>query len=249
MEENVNVQAAASADAETIVPQSDFALVQEAPENNIILLGSERYVEITGTPAMRAEMFDAWANFIGEVENPLKTAANYNKGTYAPLNEVLNEIRPKMAKYGFGMVQAPVIEKNIVTITTVITFHNGAMMVFPPMSMTAAKDDPQTLIATVTYARRASLNAIFAVYGENDDDGNAASGVKTTKKTTKKEPSELDGMKQQIVELCRQKTGEGVDREAIYNIIKENNNGNRQPNSIPDVETCQKIIAAINELK
>ena len=227
---------------------SDFDCVRVAdaePENASLLLGSMDYTEIVGTYEMRKEMFAAWAQFVGEVVNPLKTAANYNKGNYAPLDQVLNEIRPKLAEHGFGLMQNPVVDGNKVTITTILTFQNGACIVFPPLSMNAAKDDPQTLIATVTYARRAALNAIFALYGENDDDGNAASG--SGKKKAAK-VSELDKKKQEVVELCRQRIAEGINKDTIYNIIKENNNGNRQPNAIPDVATCDKVIEEINKL-
>ena len=233
---------------ENPVNPSDFDCVRVAdaePENASLLLGSMDYTEIVGTYEMRKEMFAAWAQFVGEVVNPLKTAANYNKGNYAPLDQVLNEIRPKLAEHGFGLMQNPVVDGNKVTITTILTFQNGACIVFPPLSMNAAKDDPQTLIATVTYARRAALNAIFALYGENDDDGNAASG--SGKKKAAK-VSELDKKKQEVVELCRQRIAEGINKDTIYNIIKENNNGNRQPNAIPDVATCDKVIEEINKL-
>lgn len=243
MEETLNLP------NENPVNPSDFDCVRVAdaePENTSLLLGSMDYTEIVGTYEMRKEMFAAWAQFVGEVVNPLKTAANYNKGNYAPLDQVLNEIRPKLAEHGFGLMQNPVVDGNKVTITTILTFQNGACIVFPPLSMNAAKDDPQTLIATVTYARRAALNAIFALYGENDDDGNAASG--SGKKKAAK-VSELDKKKQEVVELCRQRIAEGINKDTIYNIIKENNNGNRQPNAIPDVATCDKVIEEINKLQ
>lgn len=242
MEETLNLP------NENPVNPSDFDCVRVAdakPENASLLLGLMDYTEIVGTYEMRKEMFAAWAQFVGEVVNPLKTAANYNKGNYAPLDQVLNEIRPKLAEHGFGLMQNPVVDGNKVTITTILTFQNGACIVFPPLSMNATKDDPQTLIATVTYARRAALNAIFALYGENDDDGNAASG--SGKKKAAK-VSELDKKKQEVVELCRQRIAEGINKDTIYNIIKENNNGNRQPNAIPDVVTCDKVIEEINKL-
>lgn len=242
MEETLNLP------NENPVNPSDFDCVRVAdakPENASLLLGLMDYTEIVGTYEMRKEMFAAWAQFVGEVVNPLKTAANYNKGNYAPLDQVLNEIRPKLAEHGFGLMQNPVVDGNKVTITTILTFQNGACIVFPPLSMNAAKDDPQTLIATVTYARRAALNAIFALYGENDDDGNAASG--SGKKKAAK-VSELAKKKQEVVELCRQRIAEGINKDTIYNIIKENNNGNRQPNAIPDVVTCDKVIEEINKL-
>lgn len=243
MEETLNLP------NENPINPSDFDCVRVAdaePENASLLLGSMDYTEIVGTYEMRKEMFAAWAQFVGEVVNPLKTAANYNKGNYAPLDQVLNEIRPKLAEHGFGLMQNPVVDGNKVTITTILTFQNGACIVFPPLSMNAAKDEPQPLIATVTYARRAALNAIFALYGENDDDGNAASG--SGKKKAAK-VSELDKKKQEVVELCRQRIAEGINKDTIYNIIKENNNGNRQPNAIPDVATCEKVIEEINKIQ
>ena len=242
-EENINMLADHPADYSG---QDDIIDPDKAPEDESLCLGCLNYIEIVGTYEMRKEMFAAWAQFVGEVANPLKTAANYNKGNYAPLDQVLNEIRPKLAEHGFGLMQSPVVNGNKVTITTVLTFQNGACMVFPQLSMNAAKDDPQTLIATVTYARRAALNAIFALYGENDDDGNAASG--SGKKKAAK-VSELDKKKQEVVELCRQRIAEGINKDTIYNIIKENNNGNRQPNAIPDVATCDKVIEEINKLQ
>lgn len=82
-------------------------------------------------------------------------------------------------------------------------------------------------------------------------DGNAASGAKQQKgKAIKKtDLSELDIAKQDIIKLCSQKVRAGMDKELLYNIISEYNNGNRQPNTIPDVETAKTIMAKLKELK
>ena len=216
------------------------------PEDQSLYFGNSDFVDILGSAEQRQEMFAAWSEYIGEVSNPLKTAANYNKGNYAPLDEVLNETRPLLAKHGFGIMQVPVADGNKVSLTTM----NGACMTFPKLTMNAAKDDPQTVIATVTYARRAALNAILAIYGENDDDGNAASGSGKKKGSSSqpKKVSELDKARQNVVELCKKKIDEGFAANVLYDTIKEYNGGNRQPNSIPDVETCDKVITAINSL-
>ena len=220
------------------------------PEDQSLYFGNSDFVDILGSAEQRQEMFAAWSEYIGEVSNPLKTAANYNKGNYAPLDEVLNETRPLLAKHGFGIMQVPVADGNKVSLTTMITFKNRACMTFPKLTMNAAKDDPQTVIATVTYARRSALNAILAIYGENDDDGNAASGSGKKKGSSSqpKKVSELDKARQNVVELCKKKIAEGFAANALYDTIKEYNGGNRQPNSIPDVETCDKVITAINSL-
>ena len=44
-----------------------------------------------------------------------------------------------------------------------------------------------------------------------------------------------------IIELCRAKVADGADRASLYGIIKDNNRGNRQPNSIPDIATADRI--------
>lgn len=220
-------------------------------KNHSMLLGSKEYMEIIGTPKQRQEMFEAWAGFIGEVSNPLKTAANYNKGNYAPLNEVLDETRPLLSKYGFGPMQFPVVAGTKVSITTILFFKNGACWTFPPLTMNAAKDDPQTIIATVTYGRRAALNAILVVYGENDDDGNAASGAKQQKGKAiqKADVSELDIAKQNIIKLCSKKVKEGMDKELLYSIISENNNGSRQPHTIPNMQVANTIMEKLKAVE
>lgn len=245
LEENTNVNLD---DLQESVVSNNKA---DPPENDCIYLGNDSYMEIVGTPEQRQEMFEAWSGFVGEVSNPLKTAANYNKGNYAPLNEVLDETRSLLSKYGFGLMQFPIVAGNKVKITTMLSFKNGACWTFPPLTMNAAKDDPQTIIATVTYGRRAALNAILVIYGENDDDGNAASGAKQQKgKPIKKtDLSELDIAKQDIIRLCSQKVKAGVDKELLYDTIKEYNNGNRQPNAIPDMETAKTIMGKLQELK
>ena len=35
------------------------------------------------------------------------------------------------------------------------------------------------------------------------------------------------------------------DRESLYDVIKNNNNGNRQPNSIKDIQTADKILTIL----
>lgn len=220
-------------------------------ENYSMFVGCKEYMEIIGTPKQRQEMFEAWAGFIGEVSNPLKTAANYNKGNYAPLNEVLDETRPLLSKYGFGLMQYPTVSDLNVSITTMLTFKNGACWTFPSLVMSAAKNDPQTVIATVTYGRRAALNAILAVYGENDDDGNAASGAKQQKGKAiqKADVSELDIAKQNIIKLCSKKVKEGMDKELLYSIISENNNGNRQPHTIPNMQVANTIMEKLKAVE
>lgn len=45
--------------------------------------------------------------------------------------------------------------------------------------MKPVKDDPQAVGSAITYMRRYALGAVLGLNIDNDDDGNAASGVGT----------------------------------------------------------------------
>lgn len=215
------------------------------------LVGNSQYVEIKGTPEQVQEMFDAWSAYCGEVENPLKTAANYNKGNYAPLDEVLSTVKPVLAKHGFGFFQVPKTTEKGVSVSTVITYRNGAYMAFPELEIPVMKPDAQTIIAGTTYARRGSLNAILAIYGENDDDGNAASKGGKKKNPSKPDDgvdAELSAARTSVRQFCTQKVKDGGDKEAMYAIIKKYTGGSNNPMYLKSVEDCEKVKAEINVL-
>lgn len=49
----------------------------------------------------------------------------------------------------------------------------------------------------------------------------------------------------ELILLCKSEIENGTNREELYEIISENNDGMRNPNSIPDIETAEKIINII----
>ena len=52
-------------------------------------------------------------------------------------------------------------------------------------------------------------------------------------------------IKLEIIDVCRKMVADGKDRESLYDVIKNNNNGNRQPNSIKDIQTADKILTIL----
>lgn len=58
------------------------------------------------------------------------------------------------------------------------------------------------------------------------------------------EPSVQDKVKE-IISICRESVQAGGDREALYEIIKKHNNGNRQPNSITDPKVADAILSEL----
>lgn len=60
---------------------------------------------------------------------------------------------------------------------------------------------------------------------------------------------ELTPILSEIVETCKTKIKEGVSRNDVYQVIKENNNGNRNPNSIIDIEVAKIILGLLSGLE
>lgn len=121
-------------------------------------------------------LIKALSLFQGEVQNPKNTANNpYFNSKYAPLQEVLNIVRPLLAKHGLAVTQSPSSDGKSVTITTVLMHESGEWIEFDPIVLNAEKTTPQGIGSAITYGRRYSLSAALGIASEDDDDGNEAS--------------------------------------------------------------------------
>lgn len=117
----------------------------------------------------------ALAKFQGEVKNPSNTATNpFFHSKYAPLETVLNTVRPLLSKHGLSIVQAPSTSEGYIDITTTLIHESGEYMEFPPLSLKMDKVTAQGAGSSITYARRYALSAILGISSEDDDDGNIA---------------------------------------------------------------------------
>lgn len=144
----------------------------------------------------------ALSKFQGEVKNPSNTATNpYFKSKYAPLETVLNTVRPILSKYGLSIIQSPIAEDGMVGVTTLLLHESGEYMEFPPVMLKMDKQTAQGAGSAITYARRYSLSAIVGISSEDDDDGNHAeetnvkstmtSNANTSEIKTNRKPSSL----------------------------------------------------------
>jgi hypothetical protein len=122
------------------------------------------------------EIATALCKFQAEVKNPSNSAVNpFFKSKYAPLNEILNDVRPLLAKHGLSVLQMPSSDGQDVIVTTLLMHTSGEWIESCPLTMRPVKNDPQGIGSTITYGRRYALSAILGISSEDDDDGNEAS--------------------------------------------------------------------------
>lgn len=129
----------------------------------------------------------ALSKFQGEVKNPPNSANNpFFKSKYAPLDVVINTIKPVLAKYGLSYIQMPGGDGEHVTCSTILMCE-GEWLESDVLVLKADKITAQGAGGAITYARRYQLTAILGLAGEEDDDGNAATyGDKGFTKNTSK---------------------------------------------------------------
>lgn len=126
----------------------------------------------------------ALAKFQGEVENPTNSrtvSTGKFSYKYAPLDEVLNLIRPLLSKHGLSVIQVPVANDGLVGVSTTLIHESGEYIEFAPILVKMDKVSAQGAGSAITYARRYALSSILGISSEDDDDGNSI------EPTTKKE--------------------------------------------------------------
>jgi hypothetical protein len=123
------------------------------------------------------ELFAALADAQFQIENASKNAANpHFRSRYADLAEVLNTVRPVLAKHGLSVMQSTAFDGAMVFVETVLA-HSSGGSVSSTASCVPAKTDAQGVGAATTYLRRYALAAIAGV-AQEDDDGNGAAHSK-----------------------------------------------------------------------
>jgi hypothetical protein len=111
--------------------------------------------------------------FDAEMEKICKTATNpFFKNAYAPLPEILSEIKEPLQKAGLTVKQFPTGEHEL---TTLIMHYESGEFIQSAYVMKPAKDDPQGEGSRITYQRRYALGAALGLNIDEDDDGNKAS--------------------------------------------------------------------------
>ena len=165
------------------------------------------------------ELSKALSKFQGEVKNPANTAVNpFFKSKYAPLETVLNAVRPILSKHGLSIIQAPSSEGEYVSITTTLLHESGEWIEFAPLNLKTDKNTAQGAGSAITYARRYAISAILGIASEEDDDGNNA---EPTKKETKEKKTNGSITDNQINRLYAIAGSKGIDANTVKASIKQ----------------------------
>lgn len=138
----------------------------------------------------------ALVEFQKVVKNPENAADNpFFKSKYAQLAPTLTVVRPLMAQFGLSHIQFPVTltTDGKVGIITVLLHESGEYIEGEPFLLSPIKNDPQAAGSAISYARRYSLFSILGIAGDEDDDGNVASGKQEKGKGQQKNSSSVTG--------------------------------------------------------
>lgn len=157
----------------------------------------------------------ALAKFQGEVDNPKNTATNPQfRSKYAPLDVVINTVKPVLAKYGLSFSQSTGSEGENIIITTMLLHESGEWIETDPLVLPAyqtksggAKEfNAQGAGSGISYGRRYSLAAALGISSEDDDDGNIASQspAQTNSKSPAKQPPKSDPKPEPIPDTLKE---------------------------------------------
>lgn len=127
----------------------------------------------------------AMSEFQSEVKNPANTANNpFYKSKYAPLNDILNDVRPLLSKHGLSVIQSPGGNGKDISISTILLHSSGEWLELEPLTLTAEKITPQGAGSAITYGRRYVISALLGIASEDDDDGNSLESTQGKQKSS-----------------------------------------------------------------
>jgi hypothetical protein len=160
-----------------------------------------------------------------ELKNTLQTAENpYYKSTYAPLNDILDDVRPILNKHGITVIQNLSYIDTAIVVSVCLLHISGEWIEQDGLRLPIEKQTAQSVGISVTYGRRYVLSAMLGIASEEDTDGegeNPKNTIESIKKVfhgtnvydedaklkalspeVQKKLKELKWTRKQIVEKC-----------------------------------------------
>lgn len=135
-----------------------------------------------------AALAAALAKAQGEMENAGKNSVNpHFRSKYADLAEIINTVRPVLAKHGISVTQFPSFDGTLAHVETIIAHQSGEWM-SGTTSSPVQKADPQGIGSATTYLRRYSLAAVCNLAQEDDDANASSKAPKQSAQAPKQQP-------------------------------------------------------------
>lgn len=178
------------------------------------------------------ELAKALPALMAEMENAKNTKSGYGYN-YAPLNEILETVRPILAKHRFSVVQMVGHEEGLVTVRTMLIHESGesleSTMALPPAEVKGT-NEVQQMGASITYARRYMLTSLLGIAGEEDTDGVAP--AKREAKKRESQPAKVEDLTDRL------KTAEKM----TYALLKKGKfTDDEKANWIAELETIEAM--------
>lgn len=121
------------------------------------------------------ELFTALAKAQGEVKQPSKNATNpHFKSSYSTLDAIQDVSRVPFQKNNLSVLDSLESEGDEYFCESRLC-HSSGQWALKKMKLILFKKDMQGIGSAYTYARRYNLMGFLNVFGDEDDDGNAAS--------------------------------------------------------------------------
>ena len=126
------------------------------------------------------EIATSLKNFQEVAKNAFKEKSGYNY-KYAPIDVILKENRPLMAKFGLSHIQSQEFSDGIVQVSTRIMHESGEWIettAQSPYAQMKGMNDYQSIGSGITYLRRYSLSAALGIASDEDADAHGEQEVR-----------------------------------------------------------------------
>lgn len=151
------------------------------------------------------------AKALCKCQSELKDVFKGQKGygyNYAPLDEVLKEIRPIATKNGISFMQSQTFGDYVVSIETIILHESGESyktLSQSPFAKLKGMNEYQSIGSAITYLRRYALSAAFGIASDGDQDAHGEQDKKPT--PSKATDKEKNAAKKELLERASNYTG------------------------------------------
>ena len=105
------------------------------------------------------------------------------RNSYLSLDNILNTVRPLLAKNGLTVMQDLAGDYLITTILHESGQYRGSAMHFNEMAGNKGTNNLQQIGGGITYAKRYAISAVLSISVDTDDDGNSMKTITPAKKT------------------------------------------------------------------